>query len=233
VPRVFLTEKRKNNGYRLRVCAGVAAIWVLWMAGGCEGTGRREQGETAAHRNARESKADSGTIELRYDDGSVDSRNSPWGDEPGGQVGVRFSPPLYPVAIERVGFFICYGSPYETEFRVRVYRGDRDGGPERDGLLAEPVTAAATAGDEWLWVDVSQAMLKIDSGDFFVCMEWLTPPGDDGSEAQMIGADETNPVDRSWWRHKSNRTWVPAGRVGSIDRNLMIRAVVRPLENDD
>jgi hypothetical protein len=163
----------------------------------------------------------------------MDSRNSPWGDEPGGQVGVRFTPPSYPVVIEKVGFFLCYGARYETEFRVRICRSDAEGRPVGDDLLAHPVTAGATSGDEWLWVDVTEAMLQIDSGDFFVCMEWLIPPGNDGSAAQMIGADSTSPAERSWWKHDDNQPWLPVNRVGSGDRNIMIRAVVRPLDSVD
>jgi hypothetical protein len=58
-------------------------------------------------------------------------------------------------------------------------------------------------------------------------MEWITPPGNYGTRAQMLGADTSGPDRRSWWKHYPDSEWVRIEEISdSGDRDLMIRATV-------
>ncbi len=166
-------------------------------------------------------------IELSYDLGMVDMQHSPWSREPGGQLAVVFTPPFYPALVARVRFFVgIYGKP-TTEFRVRIFRATATSGPEDHDLLTAAVTTAAPYGNRWVEVDLRKHEIIIPSGDFCVAMEWLTPPGDNGADAQYIGVDTSKPDKRSWWKTNRDTGWKPVEDIANIgDRDFMIRATV-------
>lgn len=161
------------------------------------------------------------SIELKYDDGSSERSSSPWDDEVGSEIAVRFTPSSYPARLERVRFFVTsFGQP-RTLFEVRIY-DDNNGSFPGSRLDLGNLTAAATIGNEWVEIDVSSHNIVISSGDFFVSMYWITAPGLDGQRAQFLGSDLNG--------SKSNRSYFKFGGSGSWSlwgyRNMMIRALV-------
>jgi hypothetical protein len=187
-------------------------------------------GDTLETRSLPESAVSRGT-ELFYDDGSIDQRNSPWSEEAGGQLAVRFTPDSYPADLRGVRFFVGgHGLPMKA-FRVRVYPGSASSGPAEDDLLETEILAAASYGNQWVEVDLTRYAIVITDGDFFVAMEWLTPPGNYGTGAQMLGADTSDPSGRSWWKHRPGSDWVRIEEISDTgDRDLMIRATVEAPE---
>ncbi len=192
------------------------------------GTGlARDTSETPGSRES----ADSLAMELFYDDGTIDQRNSPWSEEAGGQLAVCFTPDSYPVTIRRVRFFVGGNGLPMKAFRVRVYPGSSSSGPVEDDLLEAEILAAASYGNQWVEVDLSEYRITIYEGDFFVAMEWLTPPGNYGMYAQLLGADTSEPSGRSWWKHRPGAGWVRIEEISDAgDRDLMIRATVEAAE---
>ena len=228
---------------RTVAAAGITAL--LLLSAGCGGGERGT--EDAPERTAVDAGSGTDTIvdsgitdssseqdiegktveELFYDDGVIDQRNSPWSDREGGQLAVCFTPSSHPVTIESVRFFVGgHGIPMKT-FRVRVYRGDVSSGPVEMDLLETEIVAAASYGNQWVEIDLSAQGIIIPNGDFFVAMEWLTAPGDNGTRAQLLGADTSDPSRRSWWKHTPDSGWVRIEEISdSGDRDLMIRAKV-------
>ena len=171
--------------------------------------------------------------EIFYDDGVPEQSNSPWSVEPGGRLAVAFTPSSYPVKLAGARFLISAGGMPKTEFRVRVYGGTAEDGPHNGDLLTGEVTASAEYINQWVDVDLSPFGIVIEEGDFFVAMEWLTAPGDDGGLAQSLGADTSRPDRRSWWKHTPGSEWVRIEEISDTgDRDLMIRAHVVGCEPD-
>jgi hypothetical protein len=166
--------------------------------------------------------------EIFYDDGTIDSQYSPWVYETGSQIGVIFSPSFYPAVLTKARFFVGMNGIPTTRFRVRVFGGTVAAGPdENDDFLESHVTASAPFGNKWIDVDLSTQNIIITSGDFCVAMEWLTPPGDRGESAQCLGADNSDPDARSWWKADSRSDWIRIDDVANVgDRDIMIRATI-------
>ena len=166
-------------------------------------------------------------VELFYDDGEIDQRNSPWSERAGGQLAVAFTPAAYPVSIGKVSFYVGANGIPTKAFHVRVYSGDRVNGPHEQDLLDVEIVASADHANQWVVIDMTVYGITITEGDFFVAMEWLTPPGNYGTRAQMLGADTTDPDRRSWWKHNPDSDWVRIEEISDTgDRDLMIRATV-------
>jgi hypothetical protein len=167
--------------------------------------------------------------EIIYDDNTIDGNHSPWTDRTGGQLAVVFTPTFYPAVLTKVRFFVSHAGTPVTKFRVRVYGGTVEDGPDGNDLLASEVTALAEAslGLEWVEVDLYDQNIILTSGDFCVAMEWLTPPGEDGQDAQFIGVDYSQPDRRSWWKTDSSSEWKRIEEVEQdVDRDVMIRATI-------
>ena len=233
-----------HSSCKFQVALAVMAILLL-VSIGC---GKEEQGEEEAREvetgaietnidaSVAESKEETptdpdttelSTEELFYDDGEIDQRNSPWSEQAGGQVAVAFTPDSYPVTIQKVRFYIGSNGIPTKAFRVRIYPGDRMTGPVEQDLLEVKVMAVASYADQWVEINLSEYGITVPEGDFFVAMEWLTPPGNYGTRAQMLGADTSEPDRRSWWKHYPDSDWVRIEKISdSGDRDLMIRATV-------
>ena len=226
--------------------ATLAVIAILLLVSiGCGKEEPRTEGAREGEAGAIETKIDASVVagkeetqaapdttelsmeELLYDDGEIDQRNSPWSEQAGGQVAVAFTPSSYPVTIQKVSFFIgSNGIPTKT-FRVRIYDGDRETGPVEEDLLEVEIVAVASYANQWVKIDLHEHGINIPEGDFFVAMEWLTPPGNYGTRAQMLGSDSSGPDRRSWWKHYPDSDWVRIEEISdSGDRDLMIRATV-------
>ncbi|MGD9972827.1 MAG: DUF1566 domain-containing protein [Desulfatirhabdiaceae bacterium] len=160
-------------------------------------------------------------IEIGYDDGSCDMTTSPWSNEIGSEIAVRFTPASYPVKIASAKFYVPNWRETTTPFEVRVYQANSSGYPGTR-LDAGNVTAAATTGNEWVEVDLSSQNIAITEGCFLVSMYWKKAPGSTGQYAQYSCADTTPPISgRTYWKHGASGYWsAPA------DKNNMIRATV-------
>ncbi len=166
--------------------------------------------------------------EIFYDDGLPEAQHSPWTDETGGQLGVVFTPKFHPAVLTRVRFLVGINGIPTTEFRVRVFGASLSNGPdESQDLLASVVTASTPFGNKWVEVNLLDQNIIITSGDFCVAMEWLTPPGAHGENAQFIGVDYSNPDGRSWWKTDFRSEWKRIEEVANVgDRDVMIRATI-------
>ena len=161
--------------------------------------------------------------ELAWDDGHSEAPNSPWTTTAGAQIAVCFVAPAHPTRVDTARFYVAgpFGIP-TTPFRARVYAAT--GGVPAADLLPAGVTGAASGGNQWVDVDLTANPIVVDSGDFCLAMEWTTAAGNDGSLAQFLGNDTTDPDSHTFW---GPSTWQPvAGIGGSGDRDAMIRAVV-------
>lgn len=205
------------------IFAGLAIIALLWTLSSC-GNSDHISSDTVVQANAVNTNGE----ELSYDDGIPEAQHSPWYDKPGGQLAVVFTPAFYPAALTKVRFLVGINGIPTTEFRVRVFEGTVSDGPdEKHDLLKSEVTASAEFGNRWVDVDLSEQNIIITNGDFCVSMEWLTPPGNYGRDAQFIGVDYSNPDGRSWWKTDSVSIWQRIVEVADIgDRDVMIRATV-------
>jgi hypothetical protein len=168
-------------------------------------------------------------IELAYDDGTAEEMFSPWGPTVHVQIAVMFTAPSYPVRLVGARFWVSNWGKPSTPFAVRVYAADDlSGKPGTPLLPPDKIMGSAANGHEWVDVDLSSAGLTV-SGDFFVAMDWLTAPGDQGGDAQFLGADHNSPDRRTWWLiDPSKMTWVRVEKIGTppTDRDAMIRAIV-------
>ena len=158
---------------------------------------------------------------LCYDDGSIESSNSPWTDETGNEIAIRFTPESYPVTVKSVKYFVSGYREPTTTFGVRLY-DDNNGVLPGSRLDSGNITAVAEAGNTWVTVDLTSENIKVDEGDFFVSMCWLTAPGIDGTHAQYLGRDTDPPV-------HANPIWKKYGQWYSYEYadghgNMMIRA---------
>jgi len=216
----------RNSFWRItgmRIPAGLGIIILLFALTGCRESSQNSP-EVVMQADALKTNGE----EIFYDDGLPEAQHSPWTDEPGGQLAVVFTPTFYPAVLTKVRFLIGINGIPGTEFRVRVFGATVSGEPdESQDLLASEVKASAPFGNKWVEVDLSDRNIIIASGDFSVAMEWLTPPGVHGENAQFIGVDYGKPDRRSWWKTDFRSPWERIEEVANVgDRDVMIRATV-------
>ncbi len=168
---------------------------------------------------------------LQYDDGVCDITNGPGGDSgPGGMIAGCFTPSAYPAKLKSADFFIAAGGKVTTTFGVRVFRADGPGGEPKTEIAIPETTAAATQGDSWVTVDLAAAGVTIDSGDFCVAMEWLTPFGINinDPQSQLLCGDLDPPFEKKsyilWAMDKQWKSFVDIG--AKVDLDIMIRPTV-------
>ena len=202
---------------------GMTIIFLLWILSGCGNSTHK-----SAEKDVQGSAVMTEGEEIFYDDGLPESQHSPWTSETGSQLAVVFTPTFYPAVLTKVRFLVGISGIPTTEFRVRVFGGTVSDGPdESHDLLVSEVTASAEYGNKWVEVDLAGQNIIITSGDFCVSMEWITPPGDHGSDAQFIGVDYSNPDGRSWWKTDSVSMWERIEEIANVgDRDVMIRATI-------
>jgi hypothetical protein len=213
--------KKRSIFYYLKTNALISLyiITLVFAASSCRNDEKSKQPDVS----------EGNEIEIIYDDNIMDGNHSPWSDQTGGQLAVVFTPEFYPAALKKVRFFVSHPGVPTAEFGVRVYSGSIEDGPDDNDLLKSEVTGSAEAvmGLEWVEVDLSDHNIQFTSGDFFVAMEWLTPPGISGDNAQFIGVDYSQPDRRSWWKTDLSSPWKRIEEIEyDIDRDVMIRATV-------
>lgn len=206
-----------------RISAGLVIILLLFVLSGCVNSNQDSPKEVK-----QTGMVKANGEEIFYDDGLPESQHSPWTDEKGGQLAVVFTPTFYPAVLAKVRFLVGINGIPTTEFRVRVFGATvLDGPDESQDLLASEVTASAPFGNKWVEVDLSDQNIVITRGDFCVSMEWITPPGAHGENAQFIGVDYGKPDRRSWWKTDIRFEWERIEEVANVgDRDVMIRATI-------
>ena len=168
---------------------------------------------------------------LKYDDGTHEGGCSPWSDEVGSEIAVRFTPLSYPVKLEQVQFFVGSAGIPATSFEVRIY-DDGNGSSPGDRLDTGGITGVASEGNEWVTVDVSYRNISITDGDFFVSMYWSTAPGGTGADAQFLGHDFSAPIDnRTMVKYGASGAWKARNSESGCYADAMIRAVVGNTDN--
>lgn len=169
--------------------------------------------------------------ELTWDDGSCEMINGPGGDYgPGGMIAACFTPPSYPCRLHSATFLVANIGYPETEFGVRLFRGDGFQGRPRTVISIPATRGIAGPGGGWVDVDLFSLDVTIDSGDFCVAMEWLTPIGTDiyDPDAQALCSDNDSPdPGRSWIRWPDMGPWYDFSEIGiQVPTDVMIRAFV-------
>ncbi len=218
----------KGNPFGNSIGLGmILSLVLLFFSSGC-GNSEQDSDFTSLQEARAVDMTKTDEVELYYDDGTMEAHHSPWTDETGGQLAVMFTPPFYPAVLKKAQFLVGLNGTPTTRFRVRVYGGSVSSGPdESQNLLKSEVTASALFGHQWVEVDLSDQDVIISSGDFCISMEWLTPPGDRGDNAQMLGVDYSKPDRRSWWKTDSSSEWGRIENVADVgDRDCMIRAIL-------
>lgn len=126
-----------------------------------------------------------------------------------------------------VKFFVTeYGLP-STSFNFHLYSFSMENNFPTHKILNVPITVQAKNGDEWVEINLTNQNLILDKGDYFIAMEWLKQPGEEGKTAQTIGfAQNKKSEARSWMNWKVNdKYWVQD--TGPYKGNFMIRAEVK------
>lgn len=147
---------------------------------------------------------------------------SPWSKVSGSEQASKFTPRSYPAKIMRLRFYITSSSKPCTPFEVRIYDDSVSEQPGKP-MINEKIIGAAKRGDEWVGFDISKYNIVIKKGDFYVSMYWITAPGQEGQNAQFLGA-------RMYGRHLPNRTYIKFEEHGkwSLDdgKQWMIQAIM-------
>lgn len=167
------------------------------------------------------------TGELFYDDGIADLYASPWSDIAGVQIAVKFNLLVQSATIKNVKYYIGFSGVETRTFRVRVYSENAATGLPGEDLLDQRVVAAAITGEKWVEVDLTKYNITVSQGNFFVAMEWVYPPGNNGTNAQNIGVDTSGPNFMGYvFIHEHG--WVPMTTSNglSFDGDPMIRVFV-------
>ncbi|MBN1334465.1 MAG: hypothetical protein JXB39_00735 [Deltaproteobacteria bacterium] len=172
---------------------------------------------------------DTDEVEIAYDDGFAEELLVPETEALHAQVAVRFTAESYPVDLLVVRYWIGNEGSPNTEFAVQLYAPDGADGKPGTPLLAETVMTHCVfpGGNHWADADLTSLALVMNE-DFYVAMDWSTPAGYEGEDAQWLGADHDEPDGRTWWKWNESSKWVPMETIfPAVDRDAMIRAIVR------
>ncbi|HEX9971151.1 MAG TPA: T9SS type A sorting domain-containing protein [bacterium] len=152
--------------------------------------------------------------EIYYDDGTPESGVSV--TAPGERLAVRFTPSSYPATLKFASFYNNRDS--NKSLKLNIYDDNGSNGKPGTSLISSSVSVAPEP-NSWNQVDLSSHNIRVNSGDFYISMEWVV--ADDPS----IGYDEEFPyAGRSWYYDRS--TWLKFADLGDVwgRRDLMIGA---------
>lgn len=159
--------------------------------------------------------------ELKCDDGTMEVYSSPYSNNIGSEIAVRFTPQFYPASLKKVKVYISSRGEPSTQFSIKIYEDDNGNYPGSQ-LNTKDIYGKAQTGNEWIEIDVSSQQLTILEGDFFVSMYWLKAPGLKGKNAQLIGSDFNGSLCKnSYFKWGGSNDW-----SSRFDRNIMIRAII-------
>lgn len=107
-----------------------------------------------------------GNFTLSYATQSQPDNMITWGG-PGGGVGVRFTPPAYPVSLNSVLAFILDQGLGGQDFEIRVYDDDGANGMPGTLLATVPMSALNYLPNQWVAINMPTP-IEITSGSFYV-----------------------------------------------------------------
>ncbi|MFZ5519292.1 MAG: S8 family serine peptidase [Candidatus Zhuqueibacterota bacterium] len=171
---------------KISLSPGKSARFTIALAAGYDLSDLRQSASRAAEKYAVINNHRA--TELFYDDGTHEGGVYVTGA--GERLAVEFTPPTYPAKLSFVNFYI-YGDA--ASLKLNVIDDNGSAGVPGSALLASPVTFTPQ-GNAWNTVDLSAKNIQINSGNFYISMEWLA-----GGEPSL-GYDEDFPyAGRSWY----------------------------------
>jgi hypothetical protein len=161
--------------------------------------------------------------EIAYDDGISNQSVAPMTNEKDAAVAVLFTISEQ-IILKKIKVYITNNAQPITPFRIKLL-SVRENGMPGNSILSDEIIASANRGNEWVITDVEKYHVIVNK-DFFVSVEWITPVGTDGKNAQFIGYSFQNPTDRSWvFFNRNENDWILHKSRGgnSRDGNFLIR----------
>ncbi|MFZ4799906.1 MAG: hypothetical protein ACOYMA_20615 [Bacteroidia bacterium] len=92
--------------------------------------------------------------------------------------------------LKKAHFYIRSEGFPDTKFRVRVFEANKEGMPEKELLDCNYYGQGSTIGEEWVTVDLSNAVIQFPANGLVIAMEWL-PIAENRITKKMIGNQET------------------------------------------
>ncbi|MDQ1770769.1 TIR domain-containing protein [Labilibaculum sp. A4] len=143
---------------------------------------------------------------------------APWSNYAGSEIAVLLSPIVRPAYLKKVKFFVTDDEEPNTEFKVNIYEVSHNRPGEK--LNKFDIIGKDGNGNKWVEIDISEHKIFISEGDFFVSMEWLKAPGENGDYSQYL-LKKDNPVepgktflkfgnDSKWWKKNSFNCYIHA-----------------------
>lgn len=133
---------------------------------------------------------------LYYDDGTPEG--SAYVTVPGERLAVRFTPISYPAILNYASFF-NRGS--NQSIKLNIYDDNGVNGKPGSALLSSPLSIIPQA-NSWTAVDLSSRGIRINSGDFYISLEWIV------ANEPKVGYDEEFPyAGRSWYYDVTLNNW--------------------------
>ena len=133
---------------------------------------------------------------LYYDDGTPEG--GAYVTVSGERLAVRFTPTGYPAKLNFASF---YNRDSNKNIKLNVYDDNGSGGTPGTALLSSSIFVTPQP-NSWNNVDLSNKAIQINSGDFYIGLEWITP------EEPVVGYDEEFPyAGRSWYYDVTINKW--------------------------
>jgi len=175
-----------NDNVTLTATPGTGSVFKKWL-GSCYPCGESPQCTVKINSVkrcvAQFDATQCTTSELAYDDGEENMGCSPFSTDAGSIIVNRFEV-SHKALINKLGFYILgdYGKP-DTSFEAIVF--------DENGTTLADINGTGDSAGGWTYLDLSDSQVEVN-GVFFVGMKWLTAPGLDGQNAQLLGHDNSN-----------------------------------------
>ncbi len=132
---------------------------------------------------------------IYYDETQNTSWGNPWGDGTESHLpmlAVKFTPTSYPATLTKVEFFVVNATGSSKLFDLHGFSDGIDGDPDETSEIFTSITeqtVPATSSGEWVTVTLQNTI--INSGSFWIAMEWKTKPleAQSGQNSYYVGYD--------------------------------------------
>jgi hypothetical protein len=136
----------------------------------------------------------------------------------GNRLGVKFTPPAYPFKITQVAYALSDFPNYDRACNVVMFSEGLSGAPSSE--LGRKNGVKATAALDFYWVDVTSLNLTVNSGAFFVAVEYAT------DSFPAIAIDGSSPQHHASWFYTTfqddpgHPRWEPFDNINSQFPNM-------------